>query len=208
MAWQFLVTGMAGRGGSWWIWFDLWTAVRSLIWLCRFLVQSGGMSGTVTTEQTTGLPTVALSRYKRRWRHGRPYCVFGARSTATTATLNYTNQSGTAGRTSQPIVVPASAAARILFLFARWRYGVRSVEGLTLAGSTGTAGNFGCYCSNRSRCSVGLVPKVLIVRRHGRCFVWRRYGRDPARACLSALFSFDGQAAEPSSHCQLRVIMA
>ena len=57
------VTGMAGRGGSWWIWFDLWDCGSVGNLACRFLVQSGGMSGTVTTEQTTGLPTVALSRY-------------------------------------------------------------------------------------------------------------------------------------------------
>ena len=61
--WQFLVTGMAGRGGSWWIRSASRDAARSVIWLADFLVHSGGMSGTVTTEQTTGLPTVALSRY-------------------------------------------------------------------------------------------------------------------------------------------------
>jgi len=62
---------------------------------------SGGLNGTVTTEQTTNLPTAALTRHTS----GEGvmiglviYVSIGA--TATTVTVKYTNQAGTANRVS------------------------------------------------------------------------------------------------------------
>jgi hypothetical protein len=109
---------------------------------------SGGLDGTITTEQTTNLPTAALTRHT-----GGDgvfigiviYTIVG--TTATTISVRYTNQAGTANRVStvtsfggtnfrevgRLIQIPLQAGDT----------GVRSVEGVTLTASTGTAGNFG-----------------------------------------------------------------
>ena len=189
-----------------------WIAARSLIWLADFLVQSGGMSGTVTTEQTTGLPTVALSRYTNGDGVMAALIVYTSLgSTATTATLNYTNQSGSAGRTSQPIVVPASAPARVILVFCLQDgdTGVRSVEGLTLAGSTGTAGNFGVLLFKPiamlgGTCAEGIdrAPTREMLLSGG------AIAEILQGACLSALFSFVASSGNPVVTVQLRVIMA
>jgi hypothetical protein len=112
------------------------------------LSHQGGLSGIVTTEQTANLPTAALTRYTT----GED--VFAAveihstiGTTATTATLNYTNQAGTAGRTSPPFVIGGAGFREnnrfIRVPLQQGDTGVRSVQGITLAASTGTAGAFG-----------------------------------------------------------------
>lgn len=188
------------------------TAVRSIIWLADFLVQSGGMSGTVTTEQTTGLPTVALSRYTNGDGIMAALIVYTSLgSTATTATLNYTNQSGTAGRTSQPIVVPASTNPRgvLVFCLQDGDTGVRSVEGLTLAGSTGTAGNFGVLLFKPiamlgGTCAEGIdrAPTREMLLSGG------AIAEILQGACIAALCSFVSSNGTPVLTAQLRVIMA
>lgn len=109
---------------------------------------SGGLVGNVTTEQTTNLPTAALTRHT-----GGDGVMAGLiiyqliGSTITTFTVSYTNQAGTAGRTStatriggalynnnaQLLPIPLQGADT----------GIRSVESVTLAASVGTTGNFG-----------------------------------------------------------------
>lgn len=109
---------------------------------------SGGLSGVVTTEQTTNLPTAALTRYT----DGEGvmiglviYSLIG--STATTVTVRYTNQSGVANQVSTVTgfggVLLREVGRVILIPLAAGDTGVRSVEGVTVAASTGTAGNFG-----------------------------------------------------------------
>ena len=188
------------------------TAVRSVIWLADFLVQSGGMSGTVTTEQTTGLPTVALSRYTNGDGIMAALIVYTSLgSTATTATLNYTNQSGTAGRTSQPIVVPASAPARLILVFCLQDgdTGVRSVEGLTLAGSTGTAGNFGvllfkpiAMLGGTNAEGVDRAPTREMLLSGG------AIAEILQEACLAVLYTNIPNSGSPVITAQLRVIRA
>ena len=108
----------------------------------------GGLSGIVTTAQTTNLPTGALTRFTS----GVGVCIaleiytaIGA--TATTVTVSYTNQAGTAGRTSQASVFGGSlsnAVARFVILpLQDGDTGVRSVESVTVLATTGTAGAFG-----------------------------------------------------------------
>lgn len=110
------------------------------------LSHQGGLSGTVTTEQTTNLPTAALTRYTsgaKVMAAIQIYTAIGA--TPVTVTIRYTNQAGTANQVSQPLSIPASLPAEtvLIFALADGDTGVRSVEGLTLSGTTGTAGNFG-----------------------------------------------------------------
>ena len=109
---------------------------------------SGGLSAAVTTEQTTNLPTAPLTRHT-----GGDgvmiglviYTILG--TTATTISVRYTNQAGTANRTSTVTSFGTSGfreAARLIQIpLAAGDTGVRSVEGVTLAATTGTAGNFG-----------------------------------------------------------------
>lgn len=119
----------------------------SLMWL-DLLNISGGLDATVTTAQTTNLPTAALTRYTSGegvWIALVPHIQLGA--TATTVTVSYTNQSGTSGRTTTPITFGASGfrevRSLIILPLQAGDTGARSVESVTLAATTGTAGNFG-----------------------------------------------------------------
>lgn len=112
------------------------------------LVHSGGLSGAVATAQTTNLPTAALPRFTNG--DGvmiglRIWTQIGA--TATTVTASYTNQAGTPGRTTPAVVIGGGSfreATRLLVLpLQDGDTGVRSVESVTLAATTDTAGNFG-----------------------------------------------------------------
>jgi hypothetical protein len=109
---------------------------------------SGGLSGTVTTEQTTNLPTAALTRYT-----GGDGVFIGiviyatVGTTATTISVKYTNQAGTANRASTVTSFGATGFREvgrlILIPLQAGDTGVRSVEGVTLTATTGTAGNLG-----------------------------------------------------------------
>jgi hypothetical protein len=112
------------------------------------LSHQGGLSAIVTTAQTTNLPTAALTRYT----DGvgvmiglTLYSAIGA--TATTVTASYTNQAGTAGKTTVAQSFGGSFtnnAHRMIFLpLEAGDTGVRSVESVTVSATTGGAGNFG-----------------------------------------------------------------
>lgn len=116
--------------------------------LVDVLNHSGGLDGTVTTEQTTNLPTAALTRYTS----GEGvmigliiYTQLGA--TLAAVTVRYTNQAGTANQVSTAIPFGGTGfreASRLIQIpLAAGDTGVRSVEGVTLTATTGTAGNFG-----------------------------------------------------------------
>ena len=109
---------------------------------------SGGLSGTVTTEQTTNLPTAALTRHTGGDGVFIGIVIYAAvGSTATTISVRYTNQAGTANRTSTVTSFGGTGfreAARLIQIpLAAGDTGVRSVEGVTLTATTGAAGNFG-----------------------------------------------------------------
>jgi hypothetical protein len=109
---------------------------------------SGGLSGTVTTEQTTNLPTAALTRHT-----GGDGVMIGlviytiVGTTATTVSVRYTNQAGTGSRTSTVTSFGGTSFREvgrlILIPLQSGDTGVRSVEGVTVTATTGTAGNFG-----------------------------------------------------------------
>jgi hypothetical protein len=109
---------------------------------------NGGLSGTVTTPQTTNLPTAALTRYTSGEGVMAGIVIFTqVGNTLTTIQVSYTNQAGVSGRTSTAtsfgqtnfrennifIPVPLQGADK----------GFRSIESVTLASSTGGGGNFG-----------------------------------------------------------------
>lgn len=113
------------------------------------LSHSGGLSGTTTGAQTTNLPTAALTRETSGdgvFMALEIYTAVG--TTATTVSVSYTNQAGTAGHTS-PLTdfggTGFNAISRTIILpLQEGDTGVRSVESVTLTASTvSAAGNFG-----------------------------------------------------------------
>lgn len=142
-----LANGGTGRlsilGGQ----FDSVEAGAALM-VVDILNMSGGMSGIVTGEQTTNLPTAALTRYTTGDNVQAAIIIHSALgSTATTFTARYTNQGGTGSRATTAINIGGAAnnAAGSLLRFPLQvgDSGIRSVQGVTLAATTGTAGNFG-----------------------------------------------------------------
>lgn len=118
------------------------------VWIVDRLSHMGGLSGTTTGTITTNLPTAALTRYTDGvgvMAAVEIYTAIG--TTATVARISYTNQAGTAGRTSKDIVFGSgayNAVARVLiFPLQDGDTGVRSVESITVTATTGTAGNYG-----------------------------------------------------------------
>jgi hypothetical protein len=114
------------------------------------LSHQGGLDGTVTSAQTTNLPTAALTRRTtglgvEAWLE--VYTALGG-TTETTATVSYTNDAGVGGQTSGTTRFggPSGINSRehLCFLpLASGDRGVRAVASVTLAASTGGAGNFG-----------------------------------------------------------------
>jgi hypothetical protein len=109
---------------------------------------SGGLNATLTTPQTTNLPTAALTRYTS----GEGvmagivvYTIIG--TTISTVTISYTNSSGVSGRTSTATQMGGGFFREVGVLLPiplqAGDTGIRSIESVTLAGTTGTAGNFG-----------------------------------------------------------------
>lgn len=119
-----------------------------VIILVDMLNVSGGLNGTLATAQTTNLPTAALTRFTSGEGVMAGLCIWTSiGSAATVATITYTNQAGTSGQISTTTQIGsniAQAAGRIIPIpLAAGDTGVRSVESVTLAATTGTAGNFG-----------------------------------------------------------------
>jgi len=112
------------------------------------LVDISGFSATVATLQTcTGvIPTRytgAESKGNQIWLE--IYTLIGA--TATTITVEYTNEAGTTGKISKPVVFGGTGrreATRIIIVpLADGDLGVREVTGVQLVATTGVAGDFG-----------------------------------------------------------------
>lgn len=109
------------------------------------LVHTSGLSGTIATPQAVN--TVAITRPDALGDDVELFLeVYTATgSTPANVTASYTNEGGTAGRTTPSIAFPVSPVAGTLLRLPLQDgdLGVRSVESVTLSGSTGTAGNFG-----------------------------------------------------------------
>lgn len=122
--------------------------VSGPIALCDRLSHQGGLVGNLNTEQTTNLPTAALTRYTDGVGVIMALEIYSnIGTTATSFTVSYTNEAGTAGQISQVMPIGGTSwreARRNIWLpLAVGDKGVRSVESVTLAATTGTAGNFG-----------------------------------------------------------------
>jgi hypothetical protein len=113
------------------------------------LFHVGGLSGTSTSAQTVqGSPaSPALTRYTDGVGNMAWYEIYSLLgTTATTLTMNYTNQAGTSGQTATVNIGSTNnrevtRAQRIPL--AAGDTGIRAISTVTLAASTTTAGNFG-----------------------------------------------------------------
>ena len=116
--------------------------------LVDLLNVSGGLNGTLTTAQTTNLPTAALTRYTSGEGVMAGIVVYTTvGTTATTVTISYTNSAGTSGRTSTAISIGNTgfreAGVLLPIPLQAGDTGVESIESVTVTATTGTAGNFG-----------------------------------------------------------------
>lgn len=112
------------------------------------LSHQGGLVGNSSSTQTTNLPTAALTRFTSGVGVMAGISIYGQiGATATTVSVSYTNTTPTSGRTSPAMTIGAAAfrAAQSFHVLplADSDDGVTSVESVTLAATTGTAGNFG-----------------------------------------------------------------
>ena len=155
------------------------------------LAQVGGLSGAVITAQTCN---ISSTRYNTaQTAVGVQIAIeIGAAvgTTATTISASYTNQDGTAGRTTKLIAFGGTGnreLQRVLFLpLADGDTGVLSVQSVTVAANTGTVGNF----------AVLLIKPLIQVGTSyaGGCFIRDAVTNAPALpevlpgACLSAMF--------------------
>jgi len=123
-------------------------ATGGMITIADRLSHQGGLSGIVAGAQTTNLPTAALTRQTT----GddvllgiEVYTAVGA--TGTTISASYTNQAGTATRTTPLTTFGGTgfnAISRIIFLPLQVSdSGVRAVASVSVTATTGTAGAFG-----------------------------------------------------------------
>lgn len=111
------------------------------------LLHAGGFDSTVTTANTVGgtLTRHTTGEYNQIWIE--IYQTLGA--TSTTISASYTNQAGVSGRTTAAAIFGGSGSnirdfGRSFPLpLQEGDYGVRSVESVTIAASTGTAGSYG-----------------------------------------------------------------
>lgn len=167
------------------------TAVGSLILYDR-LVETALLNGTVTTAQTVG--TVALPARGgtgagvAMWLE--VYSALGG--TASGATVSYTNSVGVAGRTGTVIGgIPATAVQGTMLPIALQSgdWGVRSVETVTLAVTTGTAGSFGITLLQR-------VAEIPTGANTSTVFSWADLGLPQIKndACLAFMFIVSGSA--------------
>ncbi len=137
------------------------------------LNQSGGLNSTLTTTQTTNLPTAALTRYTSGEGVMIGVILFAQNgSTAVTVTASYTNQAGTSGRTTLATQFAGTgwreAGTVIPLPLATGDTGARSVESVTFASATASNANVGIVMFKALAMialndSIRIKNKVLII---------------------------------------------
>jgi len=127
--------------------FRFWGSTQnSGVILFDRLVHTSGLNATLTTPQTVNSVTVTRpdGTGTNAMAFIENYVQIG--TTNTTMTVSYTNQSGTAGQVSPAFTYGLAnfqVGHMVPIPLAAGDTGVRSVQSVTLAGTTGSAGNFG-----------------------------------------------------------------
>lgn len=108
------------------------------------LLHIGSKSGTVTTAQTVAGSLTRNTGGVGNFAFIEIDTIIG--TTGTTVTMSYTNQAGTSGRTSPAVVIGGTGfreVSRVIMLpLQAGDTGIQSVQSVTLAATTGTAGAF------------------------------------------------------------------
>jgi len=136
----------AGGGRESWM-TQAWATglVGGTLLLYDRLLHVGNLSGIVTTAQTVGGTITRNTGGSGNFAFAEIYTLVG--TTATTISMSYTDQDGNTGNTSTAVTFGGTAfreVTRGIFLpLAGSDTGIREVASVTLAASTGTAGNFG-----------------------------------------------------------------
>lgn len=127
------------------------------------LSETQGLSSTSGSIQTTNLPTAALTRYTTGEGVQIMLEVYAnvIGSSPQTASASYTNQAGVSGRTTNLVGIGGDAYGRRNHCVFRLGLqqgdtGAKSVESVTLSGSTGTVGNLGVVLYK----SILAIPRV------------------------------------------------
>lgn len=146
------------------------TTIGTLILYDR-LVHTSGLSGIVTSAQTVNSTAITRTydsgNAVEAWLEW--YTATGA--TACTATIAYTNQSGTSSRSgTASIAASTKAACMIPISLQSGDTGVQSVQSVTLSGTTGTAGNFGITMCQR------LAQMQVVIAGTGVAVNWGQLG--------------------------------
>lgn len=129
------------------------------------LAHMGGLSGTTATAQTVNgtIPTsrgIDVTGLGAEW-YLEWYTDTG--STAVTATVTYTNQADTTGRTTTVSLAATQRAGRMMLITPAAGDYIKSIQSIIHA-TTGTAGNYGVtLCRRLSSISCGNVAYVSIV---------------------------------------------
>jgi hypothetical protein len=128
--------------------------ISGMLFIYDRLSMMGGLSGTDTGSQTVNLDVETpknngrVSNYNEVEWFLEWYSDTG--SSAVTATVTYTNQSGTAGRTTTVSLAATMRASRLLQIIpSNGDTGIKSIQSVQLSGTTGTAGNFGVTAKKR-----------------------------------------------------------
>lgn len=133
---------------------DMSATAKSLRWaliLADRLVHTDGLSGTAAGAQTTNLPTTALTRATTGADVRAALEIYSAvgSTNGITVTCSYTSSAAASGHTSEITTIGSvsaafqGAGAFLPLPLASGDSGVKSVESVTLSGSTGAVGNFG-----------------------------------------------------------------
>jgi hypothetical protein len=126
---------------------SLSTTVTGAIHLCDRVLHSIQLSGVLTTAQTVNTPTLPARapavecEWWLEW-----YADTGA--TGTTASVAVTYTDSTTGTVSVSLSATMRAGRRLPIIPAAGKI-IASIQSVTLAASTGTAGAFGVVCSRR-----------------------------------------------------------
>ena len=190
-----LQTNPSGGRDKWLLGNGLICTAPGALLIYDRLLHTGGLSGIVTTAQAVGgtLTRNTGGIGNQIWLE--IYTIIGA--TASTITASYTNQAGVAGRTTKPAAIGGTGnreGERILMLpLMDGDTGVQAAASVTLAVTTGTAGNFGLTIAKPI--GLGIAPAA------GTGF-WRDYlsglpglPRIDTNACLALTFMANGTTA-------------
>lgn len=138
-------TDASGGRDKWLLGQGAISSVPGALLLYDRLLHDGGLLGNTTSAQTVGGALTRNTGGEGNQIWVEIYTLIG--TTATTITASYTNQAGVSGRTTKPVAIGGTGnreGERMLPLpLQDGDTGVQSVQTVTLAATTATAGNFG-----------------------------------------------------------------